>query len=317
MRRIALCLACAAVLAPAAHPATAPLHTASIRVADDSGVALAPRHSPKRIVSLLPSLTETVCALGACDRLVGVDRYSNHPARVRELPKVGGGIDPDLERVVALKPDLVLVAPSSRVATRLESLGLEVLALEPRTSEDFERALRTIATALDSDRADSLLREIETGVAAAALALPAHAKGAHVYFEVNNGPYAAGPQSFVGEIMSRLGLVNIIPPGLGPYPKLNPEFVVRANPDVILIGQRNAQGLADRPGWSGIRAIAERRVCTFDEEEADVLVRAGPRMAEAARLIVDCLARTAPGPARNGPSGEAARAAPAFGPAGP
>ena len=80
---------------------------------------------------LLPSLTETVCELGQCHRLVGVDRYSNHPAPVRSLPQVGGGVDPNVEAVVALKPDLVLAAISSRGIERLESLGSKVLALEP------------------------------------------------------------------------------------------------------------------------------------------------------------------------------------------
>ena len=92
--------------------------------------AWAAHAAPQRIVSLLPSLTESVCELGACSRLVGVDRYSNWPTSVQQLPRVGGGIDPNIEAIVALKPDLVLMAESTRAAERLQALGLKVLMLE-------------------------------------------------------------------------------------------------------------------------------------------------------------------------------------------
>jgi iron complex transport system substrate-binding protein len=86
-----------------------------------------------------------------------------------------------------------------------------------------------------------------------------------------------------------LGVKNIVPAKLGPFPKLNPEYVVRANPDLIMIGQRSADGLFARPGWQSIRALREQRVCIFPTEDANVLVRPGPRMAEAARLMAKCI----------------------------
>ena len=110
-----------------------------------------------------------------------------------------------------------------------------------------------------------------------------------VYFEVNQGPYGAGETSFIGETLTRLGVKNIIPAKLGPFPKLNPEYIVRANPDLILIGQRSADRMAQRPGWSSMRALRSQRVCVFSSEEADILVRPGPRMAEGARLMAKCL----------------------------
>ena len=103
----------------------------AVQVTDDRGATLTLERSPKRIVSLLPSLTETVCALGQCQLLVGVDRYSNFPESVTKLPQVGGGLDPNIEAVVALRPDVVLAAVSSRSAARLSALGIPVLALEP------------------------------------------------------------------------------------------------------------------------------------------------------------------------------------------
>jgi iron complex transport system substrate-binding protein len=265
----------------------------AIQVRDDRGVTVTLPSAPQRIVSTLPSLTETVCELGACQRLVGVDRYSNFPASVRSLPQVGGGIDPNVEAIVALKPDLVLMAVSSRAVERLESLGVKVVALEPKSAVDVQRVLGVVGQLLEARDAQRVWRVIDAGVQAAAQSLPPKTKSMRVYFEVNQGPYAAGQTSFIGETLSRLGVQNIITADLGPFPKINPEYVVRANPDLIMIGARNADNLAQRPGWAALRAIREKRICVFSPEESDVLVRPGPRMAEAARIMAQCIAKQA------------------------
>ena len=257
---------------------------------DDRGVAVQLAAPPQRIVSLLPSLTESVCALGACARLVGVDRYSNWPASVRALPQAGGGIDPNVEAIVALRPDVVLLAGSSRGIDRLEALGLKVVVLEPKNHADVQRVLDKLGTLLGVPDAPAVWHAIDAGVNAAAQSLPPGVQRTRVYFEVNNGPYAAGESSFMGETLSRLGAKNIVPAALGPFPKLNPEFVVRANPDLIMVSERSAQGMEQRPGWAGIRAVREGRICRFTPDQSDVLVRPGPRMAEAARLMAQCLA---------------------------
>jgi iron complex transport system substrate-binding protein len=111
-----------------------------------------------------------------------------------------------------------------------------------------------------------------------------------VYFEVESSPYAAGPQSFIGETLARLGLRNIVPAALGPFPKLSPEFVVRAQPDIVMAEARNYREMAQRPGWSSLRALQQRQVCAFASAEYEVLVRPGPRMGEAALQLADCLA---------------------------
>lgn len=269
------------------------LHAAGMQVTDDRGVTVTLAQLPQRIVSVLPSLTETVCELGQCHRLVGVDRYSNFPASVRALPQVGGGIDPNIEAIVALKPDVVLMATSSRGVQRLEALGLKVLALEPRTSKDAQRVMALLGQLLEVPDALRIWRAIDAGVSAAAQSLPPRAKKLRVYYEVSSGGYAAGAQSFIGEMMARLGLQNVVEPQLGPFPRINPEYVVRANPDLIMIGSRNVQGLEQRPGWAGLRAIRGQHVCVFTPEESDVLVRPGPRMAEAARLMARCITQKA------------------------
>jgi iron complex transport system substrate-binding protein len=258
---------------------------------DDRQVDVTITKPPQRIVSLLPSLTETVCALGQCQKLVGVDRYSNWPDSIAKLPRMGGGIDPNIESVVAAKPDLVLMATSARGAERFEALGLTVLALEPNSHADVQRVMRIVAQTLDVPVAegDRVWRDIDAAVNAAAQSIPAKAKGQRVYFEVSAAPYGASELSFIGETLLRLGARNILPAALGAFPKINPEFVVRAQPDIIMVGDSNFADMATRPGWQNMRAMRMQSVCHFKPQETDVLVRAGPRMAEAARLMAKCL----------------------------
>jgi len=261
----------------------------ALQVTDDRGVTLTFAQPPQRIVSLLPALTETVCALGQCQRLVGVDRYSNFPQSVRALPQVGGGLDPNIEAIVALKPDLVLIATSSRLGERLQALGIKALALEPKSHADVRRVLEQVGQVLGVGDATRVWRGIDAELSAQALSLPSAAKNMRVYFEVDSAIYAAGEKSFIGETLMRLGLKNIVPASLGLFPKLNPEYVVRAQPDLIMVSENNRASLAARPGWANLRAIKAGHVCVFSAAQLDALVRPGPRIAEAAHLMVRCV----------------------------
>jgi len=284
-----MAVACAAVWMAALLPAV--VH--ALEITDDRGVVLRLPRSPQRIVSLLPSLAETVCELGECRRLVGVDRYSNYPESLTRLPQVGGGLDPNIEAIVALKPDVVLVAASSRASDRLRALGIPVLALEPKTHADVQRVIGKIGQLLEVPDAQRVWRTIDAAVSAAAQSLSPKAKNVRVYFEVSQAPHAAGESSFIGETLTRLGARNIVPASLGPFPKLNPEYIVRANPDVIMVGDRNYTGMEGRPGWSSMKAIKNKRICVYSVGQSDNLVRPGPRMAEGARAMAQCLERMA------------------------
>ena len=267
---------------------------AAISVADERGHRLSFERPPQRIVSLMPSLTESVCALGACERLVGVDRYSNWPDAVRRLPRLGGLEDAQIEAIVALRPDVVLAARSSRAIERLEALGLKVLALEPVDHAELRAGLATLATLLGRPgQAEALWQQIDTQVRRATAQVPPAWRGQRVYFEVDAAPYAAGAVSFVGQTLAQLGLANIIGPELGPFPKLNPEFVLRAQPDLVMAVTHDLAAMPQRPGWSHLRALQRRRVCAFAPADYDMLVRPGPRLGEGALLIAACLSRLA------------------------
>jgi iron complex transport system substrate-binding protein len=270
---------------------------AQVQMRDDRGREFQAATAPTRIISLLPSLTESICALGACAKLVGTDRYSNFPASVVALPKLGGLDDAQVERIVALKPDVVLASTATRVVDRLESLGLKVVVLESRSHADVKRSLQQLAALLGAPQAaDRVWSQIEREVKDAQAKVPAALRGQRIYFEVASTPYAAGEASFIGETLTLLGMRNAVPASLGPFPKLNPEFVVRVQPDIIMAASRSLAEMPGRPGWGNLRALQQQRSCGFDSERYEVLVRPGPRLGEAAGVLAQCLMSLEPRP---------------------
>ncbi len=265
------------------------LFAAPVSVMDDRGVVVVLDKPPQRIVSLLPSLTESVCALGKCDALVGVDRFSNWPKSIQDLPKLGGLGDVNIERIVQLKPDVVLLEKASPIIARINGLGIQTFALDVKSISDEERALQKLDAVLRTSESTRVWNQIQKEIMRASKQIPLKDKNIQVYFEVNPAPYAAGRNSFIGEILTHLGLVNIIPESLGPFPKINPEFVVQTKPDVILLAESTAADIQRRPGWNSIPAVMRSRICTFTAAQNDVLVRPGPRMGEAALIISQCI----------------------------
>lgn len=145
----------------------------------------------------------------------------------------------------------------------------------------------------DDSGARRLWNEICQSLAETAQSLTPRARNASVYFDVGRGPYAASESSFMGETLARLGVRNVVPGSLGAFPKLSPEFVVRANPDVIITSIAGRDALISYPGWTSLRAVREQRLCALQPGESEVMVRPGPRLAEAARIMARCLERYA------------------------
>jgi cobalamin transport system substrate-binding protein len=255
-----------------------------------------PTQPPRRVVTMQPSFTEIVCALGACDRLVATDRYSNWPAEITKLPKVGGPEDAQIEAIVGLHPDLVLFRRSERLAERLTQLRIRSVSVNPRTYADIARTVSLIGEMLGiPDQARALNGSIERKVdEVRAHSAARHGEGPTVYFEMDRGAAAAGAASFIGELLARLGARNIVTADLGPFPQLNPEYVVGHNPDVIFVSPVDAPQLATRPGWADIRAVKEQRLCSFSPEVRDLIARPGPRVAEGMRAMAACLDRVSP-----------------------
>jgi iron complex transport system substrate-binding protein len=288
---------CAAATASTDPAAAARLAEQPVVLRDDSGREVRLAHPAERIVSLLPSLTETVCALGACGRLVATDRYSDWPAEVRSLPKAGGLDDAEVEEIVRLRPDVVLVSNSQRIAGRLQELGLKSVALETQTFAAIAHTVAVIGQILGlPDRAAALNGEIDRRVRTVSEAALSHRRrpAPSVYIEVDSAPYAAGASSFIGEMLARLGARNIVTRDLGPFPRLNPEYVVRHDPDVIIVTEEEVPRFTERPGWDRIRAVKEQRMCSFPAEVRYMIERPGPRVADGMQALETCLERVAP-----------------------
>ena len=249
-----------------------------------------PALAQHRIVTLSPSLTEAVCALGHCGELVGTDRHSTGPGPVAALPKLGGLADAQIESIVALRPDLVLLGPRSRAGERLAALGLQVQVFDARTHADLRRMLIDLGRALgEPERAAALLRRIDGELDTAARRVPEGLRGRSVYVEVERAFSAASSKSFIGETVARLGLVNVVDGEIGLFPRVSPELVVRSAPDVIIGPAVTLAEMARRPGWGQLPAVREGRVCLLDPARMDLLARPGPRVGEAAVMLAECL----------------------------
>lgn len=268
-----------------------------LTVVDELGREVQLSAAPQRVVSLVPSHTEKVCALGACDRLVGRDTWSDFPVAVLALPDLGSAFTPDLEALVALQPDLVLVDQFSGAAAALEALGLTVYAGTPQSLEAVFGAIETVGALLgEGAAATALVAELRAEMEAIAERVRAHLAGApgpRVFYEVDPSPYSVGPSGFIGHLLELAGGVNIVPDGLGDFPLLDGEFVVAANPEIIVLADApygvTSESLALRPGWGQIRAVREGRVVEFSQEQTDVVSRVGPRVALALRVLAEAL----------------------------
>ncbi len=248
---------------------------------------------PQRIISLLPSATEAVCALGACDRLVGVDDFSLDPPQVQALPHLGRTWEPAIETVVQLRPDVVFTGRTPPVQQRLTALGLRVVEVDAITVGDVGIALERIGEVLQQqERARVLWAQLQQRLQQQAQALAQQRQGQaplKVYVEVDGAMYAAGPQSFMGQVLAQLGAQNIVQTAT-PFPQLTPEFVVRADPDLIIQSHTaSMRSLAQRPGWRHLRALQLGRVCQLDSADTRTVTHPGPHLDQAAAILARCL----------------------------
>ena len=260
-----------------------------VTVVDDLGRDVTLSAAPLRIVSLVPSHTETVCALAACERLVGRDTWSDFPHEVRALPDVGSAFAPDLEAIVALRPDLVLVDEYSGAAEALAPLGLVVYAGTPQRLDEVLALIERFGRMLGAPTEAALLQGRLQGELDGVAAVVATRDGPTVFYEVDPSPYSVGPGGFIGTLIALAGGRNVVPADLGDFPLLDPEFVVSADPQVIVLADApygvDAASVAARPGWAGIAAVRDGRVVELSQEQSDVLSRPGPRMGEALQLL--------------------------------
>jgi iron complex transport system substrate-binding protein len=264
------------------------------KITDSFGRTVEIPARPQRIVSLQPSHTEIIFAIGASDSLVGVTNYCDYPPAAKQKEKVGGFQDPSVEKIVALKPDLVIAGSSHKAAVaQLEKLGIPVIAMEAKTLPDVAPLIESIATACGEETKG---KQLAAGISARIEAVKKRTQAMDetkrplVFYELWHDPLTTvGPGSFLNDLITLAGGTNLAADARSAYPAIAPEAVVKRNPDVILYahkGQRS-DDVARRPGWSEVKAVKTGRIVFFDDE--NIFMRAGPRIADALELLAQSL----------------------------
>jgi iron complex transport system substrate-binding protein len=278
-----------------AFAATTPPKLFPVVVKGTNGNVTIPRR-PVRIVSLSPTATEGLYAVGAGAQVVAVDDQSNYPKRAPRTTL--SGFQPNAEAIAGYRPDLVVIATNNGIAAELRRLRITVLQLDAaRGLAEAYRQLRVLGRATghpgQANRAvASMKRRIDAAVAS--VRRTSASRRLSVYHELTPDHYSANSTTFIGQIYRLLGLRNIADAASnanGGYPKLSAEYVIAANPSVIVLADtkccgQSARTVAARPGWSGIAAVRNGRIVRADD---DVASRWGPRIAGLIRVVAAAL----------------------------
>ena len=277
----------AASVSPSAAPSVPPAYP--VTLSDDAGRAVTLEAEPERIVSLAPSNTEIVCALDACDLIVGVTDSDDYPPEVADVARVVTMAQVDVEAVVAAEPDLVLAAGNELTPTpvieQLTEVGLSVMTLYPESLDEIYADIELVGRALDrEDAARTLVEGMESRVEAIQTAV-ADLERPRTFYEVGvfeGAIYTAGDGSFLASLIETAGGEPITGDALSTSIQL--EDLVAADPELILLGDASydpsisAESVAARPGWETMTAVADGRVVPVAEDI--VITRPGPRIVD-------------------------------------
>ena len=240
---------------------------------------------PRRIVSLAPGLTETLFAVGAGERVVGVTDFCDFPAEARSKPRVGGMINPSIETIVGLKPDLVLhTLEGNRRETleALERLNISVYVIRAENLADIFRMIRDVAaTAGVAARGEELARRLEQEAAAVEKAVQAYPPRQVLFLVWLQPIVSVGRGSFLDDLLRRASADSISRTSAQPWPHLSLEEIVRSNPDYLLVPRTpwfapSREELLQLPGWRELKAVREERIIALPS----AVERPGPRLIE-------------------------------------
>lgn len=251
---------------------------------DDAGVAVNLAAPPQRIVSLIPASTELVFALGAGDRLVGRTSWCDFPAEAAAVPDLGNGIGPNIEAVVAARPDLVLLyksASNRSAAEQLRSFGIPTLELATDRMEDFDRITRLLGAALGKRaEAESLVVRTARDLDSATV-LPSRPPTVFI-LAWDRPPMTLGRGSFLSEILERAGAKNLFDDLATSSAPISIEAVASRDPDFVLVTGRGEPAIAGRVEWQVVPAVRARRFLRIDGSEFN---RPSPRIGDAVRRL--------------------------------
>jgi len=281
-----------AVLLATATPAPTVTPVAQISATDGLGREVTLEAPAQRIISLAPSNTEILFALGAGRQVIARDAFSDYPPEVASVTDIGSTWEVlNLEQLVALQPDLVLAAgiQSPEQVKAMEEAGLTVfLVPNPVTLEDLYANLDVVGRLTGhEDEAAALIESLKARVAAVDAKIATVSRRPRVFYELDASqdptkPWTAGPGSFHDALIARAGGINIAAVLDSPWAQMSLEQIVAADPDLILLGDTKwgttPEAVAQRPGWGNLRAVKSGQVIPFDD---DLISRPGPRLVDA------------------------------------
>jgi iron complex transport system substrate-binding protein len=281
-------------------PSTSPSGTSGsfpVTVQGTNGAVLV-KHQPTAIVSLSPTATEDLFAIGAGDQVVAVDQYSTYPP---DAPRTKlSGLEPNLESIASYHPDLVVYATETgHLASSLHDLGIPALQQDAAANlDDVYGQIEQLGLATGHEQeAAQLVDRMRTRVSSIVSSSNA-ASGETYYYELDDTYYSVTSDTFIGSLFGLLGLKDIADAaakGSGGYPQLSAEYIVKADPDLIYLADtkccaQSPSTVAARPGWSEISAVRNGDVVPLDD---DVASRWGPRVVDLLRAIADGAAKAA------------------------
>lgn len=264
-----------------------------IVLTDDFGREVTLDKPAVRIVSLAPSTTELLFALGLADKIVGVTEFCNYPALAQTKEKVGGFGPPSIEKIVSLNPDLVVAASLHQaVVEQLEQLNIPVIAVNPTNMAQVIANALLLGKATGATReAQTIEQDFTTAMREVEQKTRGLAEGSRplVYFEIWHDPItSAGPNTFIHELITRAGGINLAANAASNFPVLSLEEILAQKPAVMFRGHgaETVEAIKQRPNWETVPALANNRVYLVDE---DIILRPGPRLTlglrEMARLL--------------------------------
>ncbi|MBE0597340.1 MAG: cobalamin-binding protein [Desulfuromonadales bacterium] len=272
-------------------PASATATATTRELIDLTGRTVRLPAEPQRVVSLAPSITELVFALGRQGLLQGTTQYSSHPPAARELPVVGSYIHPDLERIVALRPDLVLATRDGnpkQTIVQLERLGIPVFAVDPRTLAEIMQTITALGEVLNAQpQAAALVTGMSERIDRVRRTVAGADSRPSVFFQVDAAPIVSvGEQTFIHELIVLAGGRNATA-GLSPYPRLGWEEILHLQPEIVIItsmaGGHTPQGLLEAwQRWPQLQAVRNGRLHVV---EADLFDRPTDRLVSGLEIL--------------------------------
>ncbi|HSM75134.1 MAG TPA: cobalamin-binding protein [Desulfobacterales bacterium] len=264
-------------------------------VIDQMGRSVVVPNDPRRVVALAPSITEIVYALGREDRLVGVTRFSNYPPAAKDLPRVGSYVHLDLERIVALAPDLCIAVKDGNpkaVIDRLEALQIPVYAVNPVDLTSIGETILEVGGLLDARQAaESVVAAMNARITAVKNQVAGTTHRPRVFFQIGISPIVSvGSGTFIHELITMAGGINVAA-GEAPYPRFSREETFALSPEILIITSmdRNESFLAAQAEWQRWPEIPAARDNRIHLVDSDLFDRASPRLVDGLELLAGLL----------------------------